>query len=234
MLRFPHFKLTSKSSETETINNPAAAPVNVAAVLHQALEANNEQEALAAIKKIPSIDAAKRIQASVDIYLTFHDAINEEDLEELRETVTLEMLGFSGERLPNDIAQAVGVPEECIKETFLTGVVDYADVRAAIKVWDEVDRSEVTSAILAAFIDQYRDSSPAHKGEAALLGQAFRRSLQDGAKISSNERRILKALQSTGNPRHLDEKRHDEALRIASERDQQRKIQRELAAHAVK
>jgi hypothetical protein len=235
MLRFPTSRLLpglSKHKSPEISHAPNIA--EIADLLPRVLEASDEKSAVEAASQIPDIDASRRIQAYVDIYLTFKDAMSEESTEELRDTIITGMLEFSGKRLPEEVAKKAGVPEEFIEETNYTGVVDYADVQAAIKVWDEVTRAEAVGSIIAGFIEQYGNATTSRDREAALLGEAFYRSLVNGSKISSNERDLCRNLQPVSYPNRFDDDAHQQdVLSIAAERDNKRKMQRELAHAAL-
>ena len=234
MIRFTTSRLIPGSLRRSTAeSSQAPAAPEIANLLLQSLDAQNEHDAIDAVNQIPDIDTARRIHAYVDIYLTFKDAMTEESVDELREIIVDDMLKFSGQRLPEDLAEKVGVPEELINVSPNTGVIDYVDIQAAVKVWDEVSRSEAVASVIAAFIQQYSDATTGHEKEAALLGEAFHRSLINGSKMLPVDFDLTREIEKQGKPnRFTDNDNQHESLRIAAERDHQRKLQRELT-HAA-
>lgn len=198
-------------------------------LLREVYAADDQDAAIEAARQISSIDSARRIQAYVDIYSTFNEAMSEQDQHDLIDLILTDVLKFSGERLPDDAAQRAGIPDEYLTTSRATGIIDYADIEAVFRVWDEVVRSEGFASIIDAYLDQFAKISRSNAQQASLLKRAFKLSHADGTKAADNERGLLRQLQGTGSVnRFNDDKAQEEALRIAAERDKKRQLGRSV------
>lgn len=235
MLRLPKLRRTQERTASHIEDDER---LSVEEALAAAYSAEDPDDAINALQQIPDADKTRRILAYIDIYEVYKNALNEESLNDLREVIIEDVIKFSGERLPDDIAALVGIPEEYIEETPATGVVDYTDVEAVFKVWDNIDRGDTMANITEALIEQYEQAHNGSQAAATLLEKAFALSRENGSKAHENERVLYKAslahTQSANRFNAEDDARHQESLRIAAERDRQRKRQRELGAHAAR
>lgn len=198
-------------------------------ILSRVYNAEDEQSAFEAARQIPHIDTARRIHAYIDIYSTFQEAMSDESCDELKEVIITDLLEFSGKRLPLDAALQAEVPDDFIELSPLTGVIDYVDIEASFRVWDEIDRGVAMKNIINAFISQFGTLSSGNARQAVLLKKAFSISVENGTKVVTNERDLLRQLQSTGSVnRFTDDEAQEKSLRIAAERDMKRKLARTI------
>lgn len=184
MLRLPKLRQTQERT-TRNIDedNPLLSDkAREVKAREAAYSAKDPDTAIDAVKQIPDTYTTQRILASVDIYEIYKDAMSEQSRSDLREAIMEDVIKFSGERLPDDVATLVGIPEKYIEKTPATGVVDFTDIEAVFRAWDTIDRGDTMTHITEALIEQYEEANNGNRSAAALLEKAFALSRENGSK----------------------------------------------------